>query len=215
MVNYAKGKIYKICDLLGDEELIYIGSTCGTLYDRFAIHKSYYKNRYRDSDLAVYKVFEKYGLNCCEIQLIEDYPCKSKQELFEREKYYISTLKCVNKARPIITAEERRIRKNENARKPKNVEHKKEYQKKYNQTERRKVANKLRNKLIRVKNQICKYKIKETELSIELKNIDLQDNEDKLKELENQIIKLKKSHEEEQNLLINNFKSEIEELINN
>jgi hypothetical protein len=91
MTNYTNGKIYKICG--GDE--VYIGSTCDTLSRRFSGHKSNYK--YKKSRYTSYYLFETYGIENCTIELIQDFPCDSKKDLFEREGYYIRTIKCVNK----------------------------------------------------------------------------------------------------------------------
>jgi hypothetical protein len=91
MTNYTNGKIYKICG--GDE--VYIGSTCKPLSRRFTCHKSKYNNKCSTSTSRY--LFETYGVENCTIELIENFPCDSKKDLFEREGYYIRTIKCVNK----------------------------------------------------------------------------------------------------------------------
>ena len=65
MVNYNNGKIYKIENLGGN--MCYIGSTTKDyLSKRMVQHRSLYK-RWKDgkcvSNISVFKMFEKYGLD--------------------------------------------------------------------------------------------------------------------------------------------------------
>jgi len=94
MVNYKQGKIYKIeCNVTG---LIYIGSICKKkLSGRMTEHRSRYKKYLNGKKkyLSSFKVMEN---NDYDIILIEDYPCKSKDQLFARERYYTNEIKCVN-----------------------------------------------------------------------------------------------------------------------
>ena len=102
MTNYNEGKIYKIESHLGD--MIYIGSTTlKYLCDRMAGHRYYYKKSMTDNSvkqLTSFKVFSEYGVENCKIVLIESYPCKSKDELFAREAFYIRSMNCANKVIP-------------------------------------------------------------------------------------------------------------------
>jgi len=94
MVNYKQGKIYKIeCNVTG---LIYIGSTCKKkLSQRMSEHRSNYRKHMKGKKkyLSSFKVMEN---NDYDIILIEDYPCKSKDQLFARERYYTNEIECVN-----------------------------------------------------------------------------------------------------------------------
>ena len=82
MPDYTKGKIYKI--VCGN--LTYIGATTRPLCERFAEHK-------RHSDSRSHFLF----LNGePEIVLIENYPCKNKEELNAREHFHIQITECVN-----------------------------------------------------------------------------------------------------------------------
>jgi len=85
MPDYSKGRIYKlVCD---DPELIYYGSTIQKyLSKRFHQHK--------EMKCSSKALFEAGG---CKIILVENYPCKTKDELIARERYYIENFKCVNK----------------------------------------------------------------------------------------------------------------------
>ena len=100
MSDYKQGKIYKIVDLT-TENNIYVGSTCQTLEKRLSGHVKDYKcNKYVTS----YEVLKNGNY---EIQLIENYPCDSKYELFKRERYFIETMNCVNQVIPTRTNRER------------------------------------------------------------------------------------------------------------
>jgi hypothetical protein len=106
--DYSKGKIYKvepICE--HDEGDIYIGSTTKDyLSQRMVKHKSTYKewkNGKQPYMMSIYKVFDKYCIENCNIVLLEYVNAKDFNELSAREAYYIKTLKCVNKFIPLRT----------------------------------------------------------------------------------------------------------------
>jgi hypothetical protein len=108
MKKYENGKIYKIEPICEHEEGdIYIGSTAQKyLCNRMVKHKQDYKKFKNDrpvSRLTVFKIFEKYGIENCVITLIESVNCNSKEELLSKERFYIQTLKCVNKYVPLRT----------------------------------------------------------------------------------------------------------------
>ena len=110
-MNYKNGKIYKIESHLGDK--IYIGSTIKQyLSQRFVNHRSDFKmwqNEKIPRRVNSFILFEEYGVENCEIVLIESFPCNSKDELHAREAYYIKTMACVNKAIPKRTQKEYKI----------------------------------------------------------------------------------------------------------
>ena len=105
--DYSKGKIYKIepiCD--HDDGEIYIGSTTKKyLSQRMVRHRNNYifsKHKY----LTSFKIFDKYGIDNCNIILLESVDAKDYNELVAREAHYIKTLKCVNKTVPLRTRKE-------------------------------------------------------------------------------------------------------------
>ena len=105
--DYSKGKIYKIepiCDF--NEGEIYIGSTTkSNLSQRMENHRKnymYHKNKY----LSSFILFDKYGIDNCEIILLENVNANDYNELVTREAYYIKTLKCINKVIPLRTRKE-------------------------------------------------------------------------------------------------------------
>jgi len=80
------GKIYKlVSDSTTD---IYIGSTCNTLSHRLSSHKA-------PSNKAISKELFKTGK--VEIILIENFPCSTKDELRARERFFQTTMDCINK----------------------------------------------------------------------------------------------------------------------
>jgi len=117
MPNYQLSKIYQlICNTTGKR---YIGATCQRyLCTRLAHHVS------KNNKTSSREIIE--GKNY-EMVLIESYPCNSKDELHQRERYYIKTLDCVNKYIPCRTQKEYREDKKQQI---------KEYQKDYRQQKR-------------------------------------------------------------------------------
>ncbi len=113
MVNYNNGKIYKIEPKCEHEEGdIYIGSTTKQyLSQRMNSHRQHYKtwkNEKNPKHVRSYDLFDKYELINCEIILIENVNCDSKEELHRREAFHIKSNKCVNKVIPLRTEAEYR-----------------------------------------------------------------------------------------------------------
>ena len=78
----------------------YIGSTCESLSKRMERHrkqyKEYIKGRMKKKTTAI-DIINEFGIENCTIELIENYPCQSKEELFKREGGHIKATKCVNR----------------------------------------------------------------------------------------------------------------------
>jgi hypothetical protein len=85
MPNYQNGKIYKITSPSTDK--IYIGSTVQPLNKRFINHKSCYNRGLNKSSGKIIQYDD------CQIELIEEYPCNTKNELEHREQYYMNLYK--------------------------------------------------------------------------------------------------------------------------
>lgn len=90
MVNYNHGKIYKIFNSFNKE--VYIGSTCMQLLPRINYHRSV-AIRCPVNCHRLHADMNKYGIDAYHIVLIERFPCKKRQELKERENYWIKILK--------------------------------------------------------------------------------------------------------------------------
>jgi hypothetical protein len=103
MVNYGNGKIYKIVSDQTDK--IYIGSTTKTyLSQRMDYHRSDYK-KWKNGKHHYVTSFDIVKYDDAEIVLIENFPCKTKDELHQKERQIIEQNKnvCVNKNNPIGT----------------------------------------------------------------------------------------------------------------
>ena len=85
--KYHRGKIYKIVDVGYNK--CYIGSTIEKLSNRMSGHRNAFK--------SFSKSLGKGQSSFVMIELIENYPCETKDELHRREGYYIQNTDCVNK----------------------------------------------------------------------------------------------------------------------
>ena len=105
--KYQRGKIYKlVCNETG---LVYYGSTCEErLCTRLAHHKGDYKYHEKNPNGRKHYVssFDIIKNNNYEIILVENVLCNNKDELFQRERFYIENNDCVNKNTPGRTKEE-------------------------------------------------------------------------------------------------------------
>ena len=101
------GRIYKIYCPDNPEE-VYIGSTTATLNKRFIRHKSNYKawKEGKYAKTTCYDIFEKYSIEKCIIELIEEVQFEDKKELTKNEAKYIRDIDCVNKYIPDRTKAE-------------------------------------------------------------------------------------------------------------
>ena len=98
--KYTKGKIYKITD--AEYSVCYYGSTVEQLSSRMAKHRCNYLayKQQRHHFVTVYTIFDKCGIDRCKIELVENYPCNSVEELKKKEGEYIKNNDCVNKVVP-------------------------------------------------------------------------------------------------------------------
>ena len=94
MVDYAKGKIYKIVNTVDDH--IYVGSTCTTLVKRMSQHRIKIEQQRLGRSWKPSKMIRhlrSVGVENARIILIEEFPCENKSHLLRREQYWIDTLK--------------------------------------------------------------------------------------------------------------------------
>jgi len=106
MVNYQLGKIYKITSAQTTD--VYVGSTCVRyLSRRLAEHRSD-RSQYQKGKKGYMASYELVKYPDAVIQLIESFPCQNRDELHWRERHYIeNTPNTINRATPIISAEEK------------------------------------------------------------------------------------------------------------
>ena len=110
MPDYSRGKVYKIEPIMEHEEHeIYIGSTSlKYLSSRMTYHKTSY-NRWKSNShgkIMSFDLFDKYGFDNCVITLIENVNANTKEELLQKERHYIQSMKCINKFVPLRTQKE-------------------------------------------------------------------------------------------------------------
>ncbi len=91
MPDFTKGKIYKITNDFNND--IYIGSTCNILTKRFSHDKAVIST---EQQRPLYKLMAEIGFERFRIELIENYPCKDKYELRQREGHYIREMGTLN-----------------------------------------------------------------------------------------------------------------------
>ena len=102
--NYKDAKIYKLT-ATGTTEC-YIGSTCSTLAKRLYSHNWAVANPETQKQTAACLLYQE-GKTVA-IELLEDFPCTSKQELGVRERHWIeNTPTAINKNIPGQTWQER------------------------------------------------------------------------------------------------------------
>ena len=124
MVNYANGKIYRlVCNITKKE---YIGSTTVKLNRRLSNHITDYK-KYLNNKRHYISSFQILENNNYTIVLIENYPCNSKEELLQRERFFIENIECVNYNIPIRTEEENKEYDKEHCKTEKYKNRKKEH----------------------------------------------------------------------------------------
>ncbi len=89
-MDYNNGKIYCIRNSVNDE--IYVGSTTQRLSKRMFLHKKDMKTKGGN----LYKEMNRIGVENFYIELIENHPCNSKEELGKKEGEYIRQMGTLN-----------------------------------------------------------------------------------------------------------------------
>ena len=92
-MEYRHGKIYQILNNIDDS--VYVGSTCQSLSERMSKHRWSMKTN-RHKGLLCDRI-EEFGIDAFYIELIEEYPCNSKEQLRAREGHYIRERGTLNK----------------------------------------------------------------------------------------------------------------------
>ena len=91
--------IYKLFCPEGDEGDVYYGSSTNKrVNDRFIGHKVHFRNwkEGKKTHMTSFNLFEKYGVDNCVIEKVEDVIYTNKSTLVERERFYIDNNKCIN-----------------------------------------------------------------------------------------------------------------------
>lgn len=96
--KYQRGKIYKIISNVSDK--VYYGSTTQKYLSRRLSGHYHNFNSYKRGNKGWTSSFPILEEDDYEIVLCENFPCNSKDELFQRERWYIENNTCVNKNKP-------------------------------------------------------------------------------------------------------------------
>ena len=152
MSNFQNGKIYKVVNNLDSE--IYVGSTTMDLDKRMIKHTCDAKQRPHLSKFYTY--MNDTGIDNFEIELIEDYPCETQEELRKREGKVIKAMATLNQRIAGRTPAEYdkeykkknkdKINKRRNERRKENPEKTKEEYKKYGKLYRQRHPEKIKEK---------------------------------------------------------------------
>ena len=161
--KYNNSKVYKIEPISDHEEGdIYIGSTSNDyLSERMAEHRKSYRSWKKgvSKKTMVFDLFDKYDVKNCRIILLENVNVNSKDELKQREAFYIKNNKCVNKMMPGRTTKQyyeenkKHLDNKQKEYKEKNKETIKKYQEEYRNNLENKERKKETNKLYREENK--------------------------------------------------------------
>ena len=105
--KYASSSIYKVVD--NAYTMCYYGSTTQQLSMRMTKHRMHYKlfaEGKSKGRFSVFDIFDAHGVENCKIELVEECPCESIEQLNKREGFYIQNNECVNKHIPGRTLSE-------------------------------------------------------------------------------------------------------------
>ena len=91
--DFKHGKIYCIRNTITDD--LYVGSTTQALCKRMTYHR--YSAKYKNyMNMKLYLKINELGIDNFYIELIEDYPCDSLEQLRKREGYHIRSMATLN-----------------------------------------------------------------------------------------------------------------------
>ena len=90
-MTYQNGKIYCVRNHIDDD--VYVGSTTQLVCKRMVKHRHDMKLK---QHVKVYTNMNELGIDKFYIELIENYPCESKEELCKREGHFIREMGTLN-----------------------------------------------------------------------------------------------------------------------
>ena len=95
--TYQRSRVYKLID--AGRTKCYIGSTTTSLSVRTSHHRDHYRAclNGRHNNMSVFRLFDEFQPENCKIELIETFPCNSREELLQREGFHIQQTECINK----------------------------------------------------------------------------------------------------------------------
>lgn len=154
MIDYSKGKIYKIVST--ETKDCYIGSTCEPYLSRRATKHRYDYNRWLVNPKRYVASVEILKYLDAELILLENFPCESRDELRARERYWYDQIPNVNKRPPALSDEERRVKILDKTKRyyKRHREERTEYNKEYFKKNREKISEQSREYREKNKNKI-------------------------------------------------------------
>ena len=93
-MDYQNGKIYRILNYIDDD--CYVGSTTQPLSKRMAWHRREV-NSTTKKDRMLYTKMRDIGIEHFYIELVEEFPCANREQLFQREGHFIRELGTLNR----------------------------------------------------------------------------------------------------------------------
>jgi GIY-YIG catalytic domain len=96
-MNYENAKIYQILNTIDKE--VYVGSTIQPLSKRFSLHRSGMTIK-KNANRRLNKHFRELGRENFYIELIENFPCQTREQLCAREGFYVRQRGTLNKNIP-------------------------------------------------------------------------------------------------------------------
>lgn len=108
MINFQFGKIYALIDNNNPSKNYYGSTTDADLLNRLRRHETSFRKYKKGLSKKYYSSFEILKGGDYRIELVQEYPCNTSEELRKRELYWIINYPSVNKNRPYITEEQRR-----------------------------------------------------------------------------------------------------------
>jgi hypothetical protein len=106
MPDYQKAKIYKITSEKTDQ--VYVGSTVKPITTRYSQHKCMHKAYKENNNKCYVSSYIIFDHGDAKVELVEDFPCATQEELFARERHWTDILPSVNKNRAVVTKEEKK-----------------------------------------------------------------------------------------------------------
>ena len=92
-MKFENGKVNKILNTVDED--VYVGSTCQPLCKRMAKHRNCTADK-SQCHRPLYVKMKLFGLDKFYIELIEECPCESKEQLRKREGHYIKLIGTLN-----------------------------------------------------------------------------------------------------------------------
>ena len=103
MPDYSKGKIYILRNTVNG--VVYVGSTCQTLSQRFNNHKADSKRNHN----KLHEGMKEVGIDKFYIELLEDFPCERREQLDARENFHMRQYAITYNTLAAYRSEEQRL----------------------------------------------------------------------------------------------------------